>query len=98
MIKFLQQSFTDKRQHKYLNISIVIAVIAMFAVSYLNRSLGVLSFNGSLITVIIALIPSVLVLTGIYILADAPARKQYRIRLYLGIIVFTIIGYLRYGR
>jgi len=96
-VKAIREYFTSKRQLNYLRISALIFVAAMLLTSYLNRHLGILSFKWGVIIVVISLIPALIITTINYILADGPERKQYRIRLYLGVIVFSIIGYLRYG-
>ncbi|MGV7118011.1 hypothetical protein PQ460_05430 [Paenibacillus sp. KACC 21273] len=97
MINLLRENFDDRKQKKYLNISVLIMMLSLFTVSYLNRHLGVLSYFWGVIIAGASFIPGILVIIAIYILADEPERKQYRIRLYLGVIVFSIIGYLRYG-
>lgn len=98
MIELLRKNFDDRKQKIYLNISLLFMMGTLFTVSYLNRHLGVLSYFWGLIIASASFIPGTLVIIAIYILADESERKQYRIRLYLGVIVFSMIGYWRYGR
>lgn len=98
MIELLRKNFDDRKQSKYLNISLVIMIITLFTVSYLSRHLGVISDYWGIVLISVSFIPGILVIIAIYILADESERKQYRIRLYLGVIVFSMIGYWRYGR
>lgn len=97
MINLLRKNFDNRKQSKYLNISLVIMIVTLFTVSYLSRHLEVISNYWGIVLIGLSFIPGTLVIIAIYILADEPERKQYRIRLYLGVIVFSIIGYLRYG-
>lgn len=94
----IRKYFTHKRQLHYLRLSALIFVFAMLLTSYLNRHLEILSFRWGVIIVVASLIPALAIITINYILADESERKQYRIRLYLGVIVFSMIGYWRYGR
>lgn len=98
MIELLRKNFDDRKQKIYLNISLLFMMGTLFTVSYLNRHLGVISDYWGIVLISVSFIPGILVIIAIYILADEPERKQYRIRLYLGVIVFSVIGYWRYGR
>jgi len=97
MINLLKKNFNDRKQKIYLNISALIIVITLFSVSYFSRHLEILSYYWGMLIIGFSFIPAIIIITVVYILADEPERKQYRIRLYLGVIVFSIIGYLRYG-
>lgn len=97
-MKSLKKNFDDRKQKIYLNISALTIVVTLFTVSYLSRHLDILSYYWGMLIIGVSFIPAITIITIIYILADESERKQYRIRLYLGVIVFSMIGYWRYGR
>lgn len=75
--------------------SFALFVVAVFVLIYLNRNLGVIDFESAVLWMIVSFLPGVAMIAVLYVIGDQEARKNYRIRIYMSIIVFGLLAVLR---